>query len=165
MIQQFVNRSEELDFLNKRYLSGSPEFIILYGRRRVGKTEIIKQFIKDKPAIYFMADRQIERESLKQMQKSMGAYLNDSLFEKASLGSYFELFSEFAKKTDERVVFVIDEFQYLMESNAAIPSIFQKIWDEVLANTNIFLIICGSSISMMETLMGYKNPLYGRRTG
>ena len=165
MIQQFVNRSEELDFLNKRYLSGSPEFIILYGRRRVGKTEIIKQFIKDKPAIYFMADRQVERESLRQMQKNMGDYLNDSLFEKASIEGYFELFSEFAKKTDERVVFVIDEFQYLMESNSAIPSIFQKIWDEILANTNIFLIICGSSISMMETLMGYKNPLYGRRTG
>ncbi|MBE0521827.1 MAG: ATP-binding protein, partial [Candidatus Methanoperedenaceae archaeon] len=155
----------ELDFLNKRYSSGSPEFIILYGRRRVGKTELIKQFIKDKPSVYFMADRQVERESLGQMQKRMGAYLNDSLFEKASLGSYFELFSEFIKKTSERVVFVIDEFQYLMESNAAIPSIFQKIWDEVLANTNIFLIICGSSISMMETLMGYKNPLYGRRTG
>lgn len=165
MIQQFINRSEELDFLNKRYSSGSPEFIILYGRRRVGKTELIKQFIKDKPSVYFMADRQVERESLGQMQKRMGAYLNDSLFEKASLGSYFELFSEFIKKTSERLVFVIDEFQYLMESNAAIPSIFQKIWDEVLANTNIFLIICGSSISMMETLMGYKNPLYGRRTG
>lgn len=165
MIQQFINRSEELDFLNKRYSSGSPEFIILYGRRRVGKTELIKQFIKDKPSVYFMADRQVERESLGQMQKRMGAYLNDSIFEKASLGSYFELFSEFIKKTSERVVFVIDEFQYLMESNAAIPSIFQKIWDEVLANTNIFLIICGSSISMMETLMGYKNPLYGRRTG
>jgi hypothetical protein len=165
VIQQFINRSEELDFLNKRYSSESPEFIILYGRRRVGKTELIKQFIKDKPSVYFMADRQVERESLGQMQKSMGAYLNDSLFEKANLVSFFELFSEFAKKTSERVVFVIDEFQYLMESNAAIPSIFQKIWDEILANTNIFLIICGSSISMMETLMGYKNPLYGRRTG
>lgn len=99
------------------------------------------------------------------MQKGMAEQLKDSLFGKAELGSYFELFSEFAKRTKERVVFVIDEFQYLMESNAAVPSIFQKIWDEVLANTNIFLIICGSSISIMETLMGYKNPLYGRRTG
>ncbi|MDP2754230.1 MAG: ATP-binding protein [Nitrospirota bacterium] len=165
MFQQFINRKDELNFLNKRYASSSPEFIILYGRRRVGKTEIIKQFIKDKPAVYFLADRQIERENRRQMQKSMADFLKDSLFEKAEFENYFELFSEFAKRARERVVFVIDEFQYLMESNTAIPSIFQKIWDEILDRTNIFLIICGSSISMMETLMGYRNPLYGRRTG
>ncbi len=165
MFQQFINRKDELNFLNKKYSSASPEFIILYGRRRVGKTEIIKQFIKDKPAVYFLADRQIHRENLRQMQRSMAIYLSEPLFEKAELGDYYELFSEFTKRTKERVVFVIDEFQYLIESNAAIPSIFQKLWDEMLANTKIFLIICGSSISMMETLMGYKNPLYGRRTG
>ncbi len=165
MFQQFINRKDELDFLNKKYSSFSPEFIILYGRRRVGKTELIKQFIKNKPAVYFLADRQIDRENLSQMQRSMAIYLSEPLFEKAGIGDYYELFSEFMKKTKERVVFVIDEFQYLIESNPAIPSIFQKLWDETLSNTNIFLIICGSSISMMETLMGYRNPLYGRRTG
>ncbi len=165
MSQQFINRKDELNFLNKKYSSASPEFIILYGRRRVGKTELIKQFIKNKPAVYFLADRQIDRENLRQMQKSMAIYLSEPLFEKAELRDYYELFSEFTKRTKERVVFVIDEFQYLIESNVAIPSIFQKLWDEILVKTNFFLIICGSSISMMETLMGYKNPLYGRRTG
>jgi len=165
VFQQFIDRTEELDFLNKKYSSGYPEFIILYGRRRVGKTEIIKEFIKNKPSIYFMADRQIERENLSQLKKSIASYLKDSLFNKAEFRDHFELFSEFTKKTNERVVFVIDEFQYLIESNNAISSIYQKIWDEVLSKTNIFLILCGSSISMMETLMGYKNPLYGRRTG
>ncbi|GFO95990.1 hypothetical protein ig2599ANME_0174 [groundwater metagenome] len=165
MFQQFINRKDELNFLNKRYSSSTPEFIILYGRRRVGKTELIKQFIKNKPAVYFLADRQIDRENLRQMQRSMAIYLSEPLFEKADIGDYYELFSEFIKRTKERVVFVIDEFQYLIESNAAIPSIFQKLWDEILVKTNIFLIICGSSISMMETLMGYKNPLYGRITG
>jgi AAA+ ATPase superfamily predicted ATPase len=64
VFQQFINRKDELNFLNKKYSSSSPEFIILYGRRRVGKTELIKQFIKNKPAVYFLADRQIDRENL-----------------------------------------------------------------------------------------------------
>ena len=165
MFQQFINRKEELKFLNKRYISKNPEFIIIYGRRRVGKTELIKEFIKDKPSVYFMADKQIERENFRQMHKSIAAYFQDSLFEKAQFKDYFELFAEFTKRTNERVIFIIDEFQYLMESNDAIPSIFQKLWDEIISKTNIFMILCGSSISMMETLMGYKNPLYGRRTG
>ena len=165
MFQQFINRKEELKFLNKRYISKNPEFIIIYGRRRVGKTELIKEFIKDKPSVYFMADKQIERESFRQMHKSIAAYFQDSLFEKAQFKDYFELFAEFTKRTNERVIFIIDEFQYLMESNDAIPSIFQKLWDEIISKTNIFMILCGSSTPMMETLMGYKNPLYGRRTG
>lgn len=165
MIQQFINRHEELEFLNKRYSSSVSEFIIIYGMRRVGKTELITEFIKNKPSVYFMADRQIERENIRQLQARMAAFLMDSLFEKAQFRDYFELFFEFTERTNERVVIVIDEFQYLMASNDAIPSIYQKLWDELLSKANIFLILCGSSISMMETLMGYKNPLYGRRTG
>jgi AAA+ ATPase superfamily predicted ATPase len=81
VFQQFINRKDELDFLNKKYSSSSPEFIVLYGRRRVGKTELIKQFIKNKPAVYFLADRQIDRENLRQMQRSMAIYLSEPLFE------------------------------------------------------------------------------------
>ncbi len=166
MNQQFIDREKELSFLEQRFNSNSPEFIILYGRRRVGKTEIIKQFIKNKKSIYFLADRRPEMDNIKEMQKSMAEFLEDSLFERAEFKDYNELFKEFAGKIgNQRAVFVIDEFSYLMEGNKAIPSIFQKIWDENLAKTKIFFIICGSSISMMESLMGYKTPLYGRRTG
>jgi AAA+ ATPase superfamily predicted ATPase len=91
------------------------------------------------------------------MQRSMAIYLSEPLFEKVEFESYYELFSQFTKRTKERFVFVIDEFQYLIESNVAIPSIFQKLWDEILSNTNIFLIICGSSISMMKILMDLKD--------
>lgn len=166
MNQQFIDREEELSFFEQRFDSNSSEFIILYGRRRVGKTEIIKQFIKDKKSIYFLADRRPEIDNIKEMQKNMAEFLKDSLFEKAEFKNYIELFKEFARSIgNQRIVFVIDEFSYLMEGNKAITSIFQKIWDEYLAKTKIFLIICGSSISMMESLMGYKNPIYGRRTG
>ncbi|MBU4300334.1 MAG: ATP-binding protein [Nanoarchaeota archaeon] len=166
MIQQFVDRDEELAFLSERFGSASAEFIILYGRRRVGKTEIIKQFIKNKKSIYFLADRRPEAENIRELQKNMAEFLKDSLFEKVKFENYVELFKEFAEKCrNQRIVLVIDEFSYLMEGNKAIDSIFQKIWDEHLRKTKVFLILCGSSISMMESLMGYKNPLYGRRTG
>ncbi len=166
MIQQFIDRDEELAFLSDRFGSHSAEFIILYGRRRVGKTEIIKRFIKNKKSIYFLADRRPEAENIRELQKNMAEFLKDSLFEKAKFENHIELFREFAKKAgNQRVILVIDEFSYLMEGNKAIDSIFQKIWDEYLRKTKIFLILCGSSVTMMESLMGYKNPLYGRRTG
>ncbi|MCK5333794.1 MAG: ATP-binding protein [Candidatus Aenigmarchaeota archaeon] len=166
MIQQFIDRNEELNFLSERFGSDSAEFIILYGRRRVGKTEIIKQFIKNKKSIYFLADRRPEAENIRELQKNMAEFLEDSLFEKVQFEDYVELFKEFTRKIgNQRMIFVIDEFSYLMEGNKAIDSIFQKIWDEYLSKTHVFLILCGSSISMMESLMEYKNPLYGRRTG
>ena len=166
MNQQFIDRDEELEFFAQRFASPLPEFIILYGRRRIGKTEIIKQFIKNKKAIYFLADRRPEAENIKELQKNMAEFLKDSLFERAKFENYIELFKEFADKAgNQRFILVIDEFSYLMESNKAIDSIFQKIWDEHLRKTKIFLILCGSSISMMESLMEHKNPLYGRRTG
>ena len=166
MVQQFIDRKTELSFLNDRFESDNPEFIILYGRRRVGKTELIKQFIQNRDSIYFLADRRIEKENIKELQKNMAEALNDSLFEKVFFENYIDLFREFSNKLEnKRLIIVIDEFSYLMEGNKAIDSIFQKIWDENLSQTKIYLILCGSSISMMESLMGYKNPLYGRRTG
>ena len=117
-------------------------------------------------SIYFLADRRPEAENIRELQKNMAEFLEDSLFEKVQFEDYVELFKEFTRKIgNQRMIFVIDEFSYLMEGNKAIDSIFQKIWDEYLSKTHVFLILCGSSISMMESLMEYKNPLYGRRTG
>jgi AAA+ ATPase superfamily predicted ATPase len=76
-----------------------------------------------------------------------------------------EIFSYLVQKTKEKLVVVLDEFSYLVEKDDSIPSVFQTVIDEVLKDKNIMLIICGSSISMMESLLGYKNPLYGRKTG
>jgi AAA+ ATPase superfamily predicted ATPase len=96
----------------------------------------------------------------------MGEFLHDNIFSKANIREWTELFDEFSKRIKEKVIIVIDEFPYLITSNKAIPSLFQKIWDTNLSSKPVYLLLLGSSIGMMETaVLGYKSPLYGRRTG
>jgi len=155
-----------LEWFEKNYRKKENSFLILYGRRRVGKTELIKQFIKDKSHIYFLAGTKTERENILELQQIMAEFLKENIFNKIQFTSWEELFKEFVKKTKKPIVIVIDEFPFLIEGNKAILSIFQKIWDEILKDEKIMLILCGSSIGMMETqVLGYKSPLYGRRTG
>ena len=166
MIDNFINRKKELMMLEERFRSNKPELLILYGRRRVGKTELIKQFMKDKPHIYFLSDKTHEKEQLKEVSKKIGEFFNDKLLINRGFGSWIDIFEYLNEKLKNRIIFVIDEFPFLMTANKAISSIFQKGWDEYLQNTKIFLILCGSSIAMMEKgTLSYKSPLYGRRTG
>jgi len=166
MFKQFLDREKELQWLKNNYRKKESSFLIIYGRRRVGKTELIKQFIQDIPHIYFLAGTKTERENMLELQIIMGDFLKDEMFKKIKFSNWEELFKEFTKKTKKQVIIAIDEFPYLIEGNKAIPSIFQKIWDEILKDKKIMLILCGSSIGMMETqVLGYKSPLYGRRTG
>lgn len=165
MLLKSVNRLEEINILNKSYLSKKPEFIIIYGRRRIGKTELVKQFIEDKKHFYFLARKesiQLEVDRFrKKFSKKFNIYLSET-------NDFETLFKEIIEKIDttQKFIFIIDEFPYLIESYKPILSIFQHLWDEVLKNNNVFLILTGSSVSMMETdVLGYKSPLYGRRTG
>jgi uncharacterized protein len=165
MFKQFVDRKKELQWFEKNYQKKEDSFLVLYGRRRVGKTELIKQFIKDKPHIYFLAGTKTDKENISDLQKIMADFLKDDLFQKIKFDGWEELFKGFIKKIQKRIIIAIDEFPFLIEGNKAIPSIFQKIYDEIL-NDKIMLILCGSSIAMMERhLLGHKSPLYGRRTG
>lgn len=166
MFKQFVDRHKELKWLEKTYKEKHNSFLIIYGRRRVGKTELIKYFSKDKPHIYFLAGTKLDNENIADLQNIMGDFLKDELFKRIEFRGWEDIFKEFIKKIDRPIIIIIDEFPYLIEQNKAIPSIFQKIWDENLKNEQLMLILCGSSIGMMETdVLGYKSPLYGRRTG
>ena len=166
MFKQFIDRDKELRWLEKTHKETHNSFLIVYGRRRVGKTELIKYFSKDKPHVYFLAGTKFDKENIADLQNIMGDFLKDKLFKRIEFSGWEELFKEFIKKIEGPILFIIDEFPYLIEQNKAIPSIFQKIWDENLKNEQIMLILCGSSIGMMETeVLGYKSPLYGRRTG
>jgi len=166
MIQLFVNREKELTFLEERYKTKEAELIIIYGRRRVGKTELTLQFSKNKPHIYFLADQRPEKNLIQELKKQMSLYLQNESFEKLALQDWIELFNEFTKwNKNKPTIIIIDEFPILIETNRAIPSIFQKIWDQNLKNTPTTLILLGSSVTMMETeVLNYKSPLYGRRT-
>ena len=166
MIQQFINREAELEALEKAYREERSALFIIYGRRRIGKTELVKHFIKNKENIYFLADERPDIANIKEIQKSMGEFLRDTIFEKAEINEWVELFEEFTKRSKKKTVIVIDEFPYLIHTNKSIPSVFQKIWDNNLSRKDVFLILLGSSISIMEEhTLSYKSPLYGRRSG
>lgn len=162
----FINREFELQSLNAKWKDDKSNFIIVYGKRRVGKTELIKQFMKDKPGVYFLADKRTQHDQLRELGRLLGEQIGDSLLIKQGFKEWLDVFQYLKEKISRKFVFTIDEYPYLVDVDKTMSSIFQKGWDEYLKNSKIYLIISGSSISMMEseTLM-YKSPLYGRRTG
>lgn len=163
---KFINRNKELNFLETKWASGKPQLTVVYGKRRVGKTELIKQFIKGKPAVYFLADKRTIFEQLRELSRLMGNYFQDSLLLKRGFEDWLDVFQYLKEHAREQFVFVVDEYPYLVEVDKAISSVFQKGWDEHLKNSQIFLVLLGSSVSMMESeALLYKSPLYGRRTG
>jgi len=162
----FYNRKVELDFLNRRFESGKAEFLVFYGRRRVGKTELLSHFCREKRAIFFVADLGSELSLL----AGLSTAVNDVLFGpgavKAVYATWEDLFHAVGNTAStERLILVLDEFPYLVNAQPALASMLQKIWDRELRNSKIMLILCGSYIGMMEeTVLGYQAPLYGRRT-
>ena len=162
----FTNRYKELKLLNDEYASEKFSFTVLYGRRRVGKTTLLKEFIKEKPSIYFLVTLENFSIVLKRLQNIVADFLGDSFFKSLDLKDIKQLFEYLAQKEyKEKLIIIIDEFQYLTKLDNSIPSQFQYIVDELLKNKNIHLILCGSIISMMyEQTLSYNSPLYGRRT-
>jgi len=159
----FFDRNKELKFLEEKFKSNKFEFLIIYGRRRVGKTTLIKEFIKDKEAIYFMAKEASDSVNIKEFKELINQYYDVSFLK----DDWKAIFSYLSKVVNKRFVIVIDEFPYLIKNNSSILSLFQDLIDNYLSlNDNIFLIILGSQLSIIEKdLLSYKSPLYGRRTG
>jgi len=162
MIIKFVDREKELKFLQDRYKCKEANLIIIYGRRRVGKTELLLQFAKNKAYVYFLASETGEKDNLQGIFNMLYEFFKDDIL---TLEKTWEnLFRYLSKK--KRFVLIIDEFPYLISQNKALPSVFQKGWDLYLKKSNIFLVLAGSSIGMMEEhTLSYGSPLYGRRTG
>jgi len=166
-MERFINREWELNSLAEQYDAIGASFVIIYGRRRVGKTTLIHQFIKDKPSLYFLASQESEEENRKDFTKRLAIFTGNKRDETAVHNNWYDVFDIFAEhKCNTKKILVIDEFPYLTNANPAFPSIMQKVWDTVLQYGNIMLILCGSLIHMMEKLtLNYGSPLYGRRTG
>lgn len=160
----FLNRERELSLLKERLDSGRAEFVVLYGRRRIGKSELIEQFIKSN-GIRLLAREEAKTLQLRIFGQKLGEFFNDDLLKKTEFTGWDGFFEYIYKKADKRIIIAIDEFPYLVKEDPSLPSILQDYWDNKLKKTKLFLILCGSSISMMESMMGYKSPLYGRRTG
>lgn len=164
-MNRFIGRKNELEALEQEYLRDSG-FVVIYGRRRVGKTRLIKEFIKDKNAFYFLATKEVESQSMKRFAGVIARTTKNQTIGKVSFTDWLDLFQVVADyKPNEKKVIVIDEFPYLVKTNEAFPSILQNAWDEILCNNNVMLILCGSLISMMKKhALSYDSPIYGRRT-
>ena len=162
---KFINRKREMATLQKEY-EKEKSFVVLYGRRRTGKTTLIKEFIKNKNAFYFFADKQSEFLQINRFKNQLAEYFKDEFLKKIDFNDWDTVFDYFLNKVqNEKFILVIDEFQYLCLMNKGFSSIFQRIYDEKIVRKNIMVILCGSLISMMYSeVLSYDSPLYGRRT-
>ncbi len=162
VIMMFIDRSKELNALENRYSSDEFEFVVIYGRRRIGKTELIKQFSTDKPHIYFLSPQDTKDMQISKFVQTISEHFNER---KPDVDNWSEAIDYLKTKLEEeKIVFSIDEFPFLVNNDDSILSYLQEIIDGIESDST--LILCGSSISVMESeVMGHKSPLYGRRTG
>ncbi len=157
-----IDREREMEWLESVYKSKKAELGIIYGRRRIGKTHLIKAFINNKQHFYFLAKQQPLELEIERFREKLGRKFNVFIEGK----TWEQIFAEIKEKisSGKRTVIVIDEFPHWVMKDSAILSEFQYIWDEILRDSNIILILLGSYISVMENVIEYKSPLYGRRT-
>jgi AAA+ ATPase superfamily predicted ATPase len=161
----FVGRQFELENLNKYYKKDSFQCIVMYGRRRIGKTRLLNEFIKDKKSVYLAGEQFNEAYTLEKFTEAIKACfgLPDSF---PVFKSYKDCFDYIVESSDnDRIVVVLDEFQYVAKTNKNFLSFLQNYIDHKLINTKLYLVLCGSVVSFMEKeVLAYKSPLFGRRT-
>lgn len=161
----FIGRERELKALNKLYGSSKFEFAVIYGRRRIGKTELIKQFLGDKKAIYFMGIESNAKLNLENFSKNILEF-NTGIRADTSFSNFqAALEYVFQLAENERIILAIDEYPYVARSSKSLASTLQLLIDKYKDTSKLMLILCGSSMSYMEDhVLSYKAPLYGRRT-
>lgn len=161
----FIGRDKEIRALERLYQSDKFEFVVIYGRRRVGKTALINHFIDDKKAIYFMGVESNEKQNLENFSKSIIEY-SSGIQTETSFSSYqAALEYVFKLSENERVILAMDEYPYVARSSKSLATTLQMLIDKHKDNSKLMLILCGSSMSYMEDhVLAYKAPLYGRRT-
>ena len=164
----FVGREKELRFFEEKYNTPGGQMVVLYGRRRIGKTELLHKFCEDKPHVFYSCREISDSEQRKAFSGRMfragsPAAKHTSCFENWELA--FKGLLELPTGSKKKLL-VIDEFPYMCRDNPSIPSILQVLWDENLKNENIMIVLCGSAMSFIEKkVLSEKSPLYGRATG
>jgi len=165
-MSKFIDREQEMETLVEEYNREGSSLVIMYGRRRVGKTTLISEFIKGKNALFFLASQESEAQNRNLFKEKAAEFINSDLLRNATVSDWDTIFKAIIEtKFETKPIIVIDEFQYIGKSNSAFPSIMQRIWDGLLKDKSVMLILCGSLITMMkEQTLEYSSPLYGRRT-
>ena len=161
----FIGRENELRVLEATYKKSGFQMTVIYGRRRVGKSCLISEFIKDKRASYYIASQSSLEDNVKkwsaQFIEDLSPEMSGSTF--SDLNSFFRFVGNVSKR--EKTIIVLDEIPYIAESDSSFLSMFQGAIDTIFFDKNIYLIICGSSVSFMEKeILSEKSPIFGRRT-
>jgi AAA+ ATPase superfamily predicted ATPase len=170
-IPLFVDRAGELAFLEEQWRRERASFVVVYGRRRIGKTALVSHFLSKRRGLYFLATEESETQNRAAFRTLAAEFSGNELLASSNTADWELVFKALfepapGRNKQDRLAIAIDEFQYLAKANPAFPSILQKIWDSFLSGKNVMLILCGSSVSMMESsVLSYNSPLYGRRTG
>lgn len=166
-----IGRDYELNYLNELYSSNKFEFLVLYGRRRIGKTTLLTEFAKEHNCLYFLSQEKNTTLNLKEFSSLVKEYFNMDYIPQAEdwsqminiLNEHIEI--KLNKNPNKKVCIIIDEFPFLAKEYPTIKSILQHTIDHKWHNKNVMLILCGSSVSfMINEVLGYSSPLYGRRT-
>ena len=163
----FVDRQQELEVLERALSASSPALFILYGRRRVGKTALLHRACSQRRHVFFTADLGSRSDQL----TSFAACLARDLGQDELGGLTFRGWEEalryvVARAVEEPLALVLDEFQHLVAADSSLASVLQRLWDAEIARSRLSLVLCGSYVGFMErSVLGVKNPLFGRRTG
>jgi uncharacterized protein len=163
---EFIGRSQDLEILRREFGTTRASLVILYGRRRIGKSTLIQEASIGRPSIYFQATLVDESLNLNAFKTEVARALgSDPVLE--GVGDWLSIFHHLAKQAEEKrgLIVALDEFPYLVDGNPALPSILQKFWDSRAAEKGALkIVLCGSVISQMEELLAERNPLFGRKT-
>lgn len=155
---KFVDRKDEAARLNDALARGKSSLVVMYGRRRLGKSTLIKRVLSEND-VYFLADRSEEQHQRVLLAKVIAQVFPD--FDKLTYQDWESMFRAVNYRTDKRFTLCLDEFPYLVEQSSELPSVLQKLVDEKQLKYN--LVLCGSSQNMMYGLfLDSTAPLYGR---
>jgi AAA+ ATPase superfamily predicted ATPase len=165
----FIAREKELAALQSAYQGPRSAFWPIYGRRRVGKSELILQFGKNHPTLYLVGKRAPADQMMREFLEGAAVFLEEPLLASMPVESWKKTIEAVVQrwKKKDKLILVFDEFQWLVEKSPELPSVLQELWDRNWSKSGrMFLILCGSYIGFMEReVLGKKSPLYGRRTG
>lgn len=166
MIRDFVDREAERALLEEEWRGDGGRLIILYGRRRIGKTRLITEFIRGKEGILHFAEDTAPQIQIRRLKEEVAQFFADPLLASLEITTWDQLFTYIARiPLAGRRYLVIDEFTYLIKNDPSILSALQKAWDTTLVGSNWCILLSGSMLGLMtDSALSYTSPLYGRRT-
>ncbi len=168
-MNDFVGRKQELELLDTLYGAGTSSMVILYGRRRIGKTRLLTHWMKQRVGrgIYWVAEPTSQLDQLRSFSQTLFNYTSpdDPAPLDFTYATWDQAFRQLAlMAAHEKLVVFIDELGYLIDVNTAFAGTLQKAWDQSLSQSNVFLALSGSQMALIKNLLNYDAPLHGRPT-